>query len=320
MSEILDNSVWPNGLKKDDEGYTTYYRMGTNKLDISMITWPTGDKLVSPYVYQNGRLVGFCDTKALTVSGNTTVNLPYTHIEANFSSIDEGTLTVNAPNATVKKFKWGVVSNSGEGTFDYVIIDFNTTDQSTIDTVRSAYRVVDKTMYAGDGSVIGTWDTSKLEVGGIVDEETGYGDGDGLFYDCSNLTTFTSDLSSLTNGDWMFCDCRSLTTFTSDLSSLTNGSSMLYYCENLESFTSNLSSLTNGDWMFGDCRSLSTFECNDLNSLTDGEYMFHYCLNLESFTSDLSSLTNGKNMFSYCYNLRTFTSDLSSLTDGEYMF
>lgn len=113
MSEILDNSVWPNGLKKDEEGYTTYYRMGTNKLDISTITWPTGDKLVSPYVYQNGRLVGFCDTKALTVSGNTTVNLPYTHIEANFAAISEGTLTVNAPNATVKKFKWSVDNEEG---------------------------------------------------------------------------------------------------------------------------------------------------------------------------------------------------------------
>lgn len=120
---IIENSVWPNGLKKDDEGYITYYRMGTNKLDISTITWPTGDKLVSPYVYQNGRLVGFCDTKALTVSGNTTVNLPYTHIEANFAAISEGTLTVNAPNATVKKFKWSVASNgggdNGDGDIEY---------------------------------------------------------------------------------------------------------------------------------------------------------------------------------------------------------
>ena len=135
---IIENSVWPNGLKKDDEGYTTYYRMGTNKLDISTITWPTGDKLVSPYVYQNGRLVGFCDTKALTVSGNTTVNLPYTHIEANFSSIDEGTLTVNAPNATVKKFKWSVASNGDSGnTGDTIVLGTKYLGCTTVDEIKA---------------------------------------------------------------------------------------------------------------------------------------------------------------------------------------
>ena len=147
---IIENSVWPNGLKKDDEGYTTYYRMGTNKLDISTITWPTGDKLVSPYVYQNDRLVGFCDTKALTVSGNTTVNLPYTHIEANFAAISEGTLTVNAPNATVKKFKWSVVS--GEGGSGGIEVNFKYKGCKTVDDLREV-----DLYYRDNGVIDGVW-------------------------------------------------------------------------------------------------------------------------------------------------------------------
>ena len=102
------NSIWPNGLKVDDEGYAVFYPLGTNKVDVPTTEsdWPVGDKLISPFVYQNDKLVGFCDTKAMTVSGNTTTTMPYTHIEADFSSIEESKLIVNTPNAIVKKFKW----------------------------------------------------------------------------------------------------------------------------------------------------------------------------------------------------------------------
>ena len=51
-----------------------------------------------------------------------------------------------------------------------------------------------------------------------------------MFNSCSNLTTFTSDLSSLTNGYGMFYGCSNLITFTSDLSSLTGGEGMFHLC------------------------------------------------------------------------------------------
>lgn len=100
------NSIWPNGLKKDDEDYVVFYPLGTNKVDITTVTWPTGDTLISPYVYENNKLVGFVDTKALIVSGSATTTMNYNHIEADFASISEGTLTINAPNASIKEFKW----------------------------------------------------------------------------------------------------------------------------------------------------------------------------------------------------------------------
>ena len=110
MSDTLNlaNSIWPNGMKVDSDGYAVFYPLGTNKIDIPTdeTDWPQGDKLVSPFVYQNKKLVGFCDTKAMTVDGATTITLPYTHIEADFSSIQSGVLTIEAPNATVKKYQW----------------------------------------------------------------------------------------------------------------------------------------------------------------------------------------------------------------------
>lgn len=50
-----------------------------------------------------------------------------------------------------------------------------------------------------------------------------------MFYCCSALTAFSSNLSSLTNGIGMFMGSN-LKSFTSDLSSLTDGNGMFDYC------------------------------------------------------------------------------------------
>ena len=65
----------------------------------------------------------------------------------------------------------------------------------------------------------------------------------GVFYYCNKLTTFTSDLPSLTDGSGMFSRCENLTTFSVDLSSLTDGSDMFEYCETLSEFKSDLPNL-----------------------------------------------------------------------------
>ena len=264
MSDTLNlaNSIWPNGMKVDSDGHAVFYPLGTNKVNVptSSSEWPKGNKLVSPFVYQDDKLVGFCDTKAMTVSGQTSITLNYEHIEADFSSIEEGMLTITAPNATYEKYIWGIGQNDDGVSFDYVIIDFATTDQETIDTVRTAYRVVDKKMYDVDGNMIGTWDTSKLEVCGIYDEDETKSDG--LFCNADMtmmqmrglvISEFSSDLSSLRNGSIMFAMCG-LTSFSSDLSSLTDANSMFANCENLTSFSSGLPSLTSGQGMFDSCK------------------------------------------------------------------
>ena len=167
-------------------------------------------------------------------------------------------------------------------------------------------------------------------------------DGTEMFNHCSNLTEFSSDLSSLTNGNHMFYSCDNLKTFSSDLSSLTNGYYMFHYCYNFLAFSSDLSSLTEGESMFANCSQLTSFS-SELPSLTNGNGMFANCSQLTSFSSDLPSLTNGRGMlrdcsqlnsfstvlsnlmdgyqmFNYCTNLKSFSSDLSSLTNGDDMF
>jgi hypothetical protein len=113
------------------------------------------------------------------------------------------------------------------------------------------------------------------------------------------MSSFSADLSSLTNGADMFYDCSELERFYSNAKKITNGEGMFYNCSALTTFNTDLSSLTNGDRMFCKCIELKTFY-NDLPSLTDGDYMFDSCTSLTSFSSDLSSLTNGRYMFYGC--------------------
>ena len=75
-----------------------------------------------------------------------------------------------------------------------------------------------------------------------------------MFGGCTNLTSFSGDLSALTSGSNMFQNCTNLTSFNSDLSSLTDGNSMFQSCTNLTSFNGDLSSLTDGIEMFLNCK------------------------------------------------------------------
>ena len=277
MSDTLNlaNSIWPNGMKVDS-GHAVFYPLGTNKVEVptSCTQWPKGNKLISPFVYQDDKLVGFVDTKALTVSGNTSIYLPYEHIEAEFSAINKGQLQIHAPNATTKKASW-----KDSGVEDIAEAQFKYKGCTTVDDVMEYYGDEDM-IYHEHGFF--TWSAP------LWDLENG----EGLFSTYSDMKEFSSDLPNLTNGSGMFERCSGLTSFSSDLSSLTDGTSMFGHCNNLTTFFSDLSSLTNGTEMFLMCENLTTFS-SDLSSLVDGYYMFNYCNNLTTFTSNLSSLEDG---------------------------
>ena len=264
MSDTLNlvNSIWPNGMKVDSDGYAVFYPLGTNKVNVptSSTQWPKGDKLVSPFVYQDDKLVGFVDTKALTTDSQTLIYLPYEHIEAEFSEIDKGQLQIHAPNATTKKASWKDSEKE-----DIPEAQFKYKGCKTVEDV--------KTVDADYKSIDGTWSEPLWDL-----EQGGNGSWDGgMFYEAGNLTSFTSDLPNLTNGYGMFFRCYNLASFTSEIPSLTDGTYMFDFCPNLTSFTS------------------------DLSSLVNGEYMFYHCTALTAFSSDLSSLMNGYHMFSSCY-------------------
>lgn len=298
MSELL-NSIWPNGVKKDADGYSVYYPLGTNKIDIpDGSKWPKGTKLKFPFVYdENDKLTGFCDTKSMIANSGTTIYLPYKEIEADFSSIDKGTLGIHAPNATVKKAIWsdGTESDIPEAQFKY----------------KGCKTVND--IIAVDANYKSTFKNTTDNV--LYDLE----DGSNMFYQSSNLNSFGLELPNLKDGTAMF-EKSVINSFEGTLDSLTNGTNMFYGCQKLAYFKSDLNSLINGDSMFYSCSGLDYhFRCNDLSSLENGHKMFYNC-GISYFDTDMVSLTDGSYMFYECKNLTTFNSDLKSLTNGELMF
>ena len=326
MSDTLNlaNSIWPNGIQVDSDGYAIFYPLGTNKIDVptSVSEWPKGDRLVSPFVYENDKLVGFCDTKAMTVSENTTVYLPYEHIDVDFSSIQYGTLQIHAPNATVKKAIWA--------------------DSSSIDIPEAQFKYKGCTTVNDVTAITADYQTTDI-VNGIWSEPLwDLENGDSMFYRNSNLTTFTSDLSSLTEGYGMFTYCTNLTTFDRDLSSLIYGDTM-FGGSGIKTFESDLSSLRYGYNMFSRMDGLkfnvkelpnlevsarmftnttfsehSTFDIK-MPKLIISNAMFGGTNNLELFTSDLSNLKVGISMFRGCYDLRKLYTSLDNLIDGTSM-
>ena len=298
----INFSLWPN-----PDG-----QLGKNKVQIPdgvTTTWPEGDALVGNFIYKDGLLSGFVDYKALIANESKTSTIPYDYAKITLDKSLEGTMTFNSGNAKYFTVNYTETSNSG----DAIVLGTKYVNCRTVDEV-----VTIDPDYLTNDIVDGVWNQSleKLEKGYLGE----YGGcGNSMFENCPNLTTFTSDLSSLTDGNSMFGNCSNLTTFTSDLSSLTDGIFMFHDCSNLTTFTSDLSSLIKGDGMFSSCYNLTSFTI-DLSSLTTSYQMFIGCSNLTTFTSDLSSLTYGDGMFWECNNLTTFISDLSSLTSGGHMF
>jgi hypothetical protein len=334
MTTTLQNSIWPN-----DDG-----NLGKIKVQIPdgvNVQWPEGDALLGNCVYQNGKLVGFVDTKALTVnsSGNTTINYDYVNIELPFA---EDAMTINrGPRSKYLFIKF----NDKEVEEGIVYVRFEELSDETKALLRSATTIRDNVLYDENDNVIGEFNTDALltchnvvidEDGNPVkDESTGKVktiDGklvDTLYYETTDSETgqkrnlviseFSSSLSKLFSGYGMFTNSSMLRSFTSDLSKLKYGYMMFTNCKKLINFSSNLPALINGTQMFISCISLESFT-SDLSSLTTGVGMFSACSNLTTFSSNLDNLNEGNGMFAQCPKLTSFKSNLSKLTNGYGMF
>ena len=240
---------WPS----DGQLGSTKFTMPTNAED-----WPSGDALIGNFVYSEGELVDFIDTKALIVneSKTTTINYDYVNIELPFA---EDAMTIN--RGPRNKYLFIKFNDKEVEEGDSVIVTLKYKGCKTVDDVKA----VDPNYLTND-IVDGVW-------------SEGLGDlanGDSMFTNCSALTSFNSDLSSLTDGIYMFDGCTNLTSFSSDLSSLSDCPFMFDGCTNLTSFSSDLSNLTSGGNMFTNCSALTSFN-SDLSSLTLGREMFNRC-------------------------------------------
>ena len=230
MATIIDppNSVWPNGLKVDSEGYVTFYPLGTNKIDINDITWPKGDKVISPFVYQGGKLVGFIDTLALS-SPNAPIIVPSNY------EVFEGEISPAVP--MISSYESGSAHTTINVTYkvkDDEEITYITEDnlgeiqrhfqdniqQYMVNNDYAPTRIIDNKIYPGEYLMAGAYiNTAAIRVG------------DFLFAYLHKLNQFDSDMSNLVNGYYMFTMCVNLTNFKSILSSLIDGDGMFDYCK-----------------------------------------------------------------------------------------
>ena len=229
MSSNLQNSIWPNA-----DG-----ALGQNKVQIPdgvNTTWPEGDALVQDFVFNEGKLVGFVDTKALIANSSKTTIFPYEYVNISLPSIAEGEMTYNHDQCAYFVLNGEVIKGDIPTNDDLEGITKKYAGCKTVADIKA----VDPEYLTND-IIYGVWKQSLADL-----EQGGNGEyNGGMFYGCRNLTTFNCDLSSLTNGKWMFYMCTNLTTFNCDLPSLTDGWSM-FYDSNLTSFSSDLPKLTNG--------------------------------------------------------------------------
>ena len=291
----IDYTLWPNA---DGE-------LGKNKVQIPdgvTVQWPHGDALVGNFVYDDGLISGFVDTKALVVNDSKTSTIPYDYVNIHLDSIIEGDMNVVGGERT----KYLTVTYRSANSGNTIVLGLKYVNCKTVEEVESI-----ESNYKGVDIKEGNWTESLKSLE----------NGKSMFEDCVELVSFNSDLSYLTEGVNMFRDCSSLTTFDADLSSLTSGGAMFYYCNKMETFNcKSLSSLKDGDNMFERCVKLKSFNYKDLNSLGSAIWMFYYCSNLSSFEASLSSLYIADSMFAHCSKLESFKGDLSSLGSASQMF
>lgn len=162
---------------------------------------------------------------------------------------------------------------------------------------------------------------------------------DGMFADCSNITTLdisdlnTTNVTSMAN---LFKNCASLTTVTGlntrNLNNCTTFEGLFSNCSNINEIDlSNLNAaeLTNIQHMFQKCSKLTTINLTDItiNSITNMYGLFNECTALTSIdvsAFNTANVTEMHDLFAGCTNLTEIqgidTWNVESVTDMVSMF
>ena len=214
----IDFRLWPN---PDGE-------LGVNKVTIPTgtgdDTWPDGDALVRNFVYKDGKLAGFVDTKALTVNESKSTTINYDYIDIELPNIGESDLTISR-GARSKYF------NVRYGT-TFVIEEPEPQVLSTADIQRlkSSRKVIDNVCYDANLQNLGTANTA------LIDNGTS-------FFENCELEEFSSSLANVTDGGGMFYNAR----YGAD-GDVSNGYD---YGGDISITTGYMGNLTNANNMFG---------------------------------------------------------------------
>lgn len=332
MSNILENSIWPNN---DGE-------LGKNKVKIPdniNDKWPDGDAFIDNFIYKNGKLAGFVDTKALINNDSSETGFDYDYVDISLESIDKDSLTINKGPRCKR-----IIINGQNISNENALVSFSDLSSDEKYFLRSATKIIDNVLYDANDNEIGTYDTSRLtSTGNMYWHPVGLGTGDvgidgkpgdalfwpgipGTFsvvYKNISLTYFNSSLENVTNGAYTLDHNNNITTFISNMPNLIDGDSMASSCKNLVVFDCGpLSNLVTGESMFMSSTNLdgnTLVSGLKLDKLEIGNYMFNGISSITSFTSNLPNLITANNMFSNT-SLKAFNIDMPSLVFGSSMF
>lgn len=190
---------WPN----------TDGNLGSIKVQIptNVEDWPEGDALIDNFVYKEGELVDLVDTKALVPNDSKSTTIPYDCVDINLPSIYEWGLTVH-PGPRCK----------------YLNIKWNQPDAALLNKYKGCKTVSDiKAVDANYKNDIanGVW---FIPLSDMVETSN-------MFSMIGTLTEFYGDLSSLEDGTGMFYACTKLRTFKSNLTNLKSAAQMFAYAK-----------------------------------------------------------------------------------------
>lgn len=241
MSKTLQNSIWPN----------TDGKLGTIKTEIPDGTtnpWPDGDALIGKFVYKNDRLVGFVDTKALTLNSSKKTTINYDYTEISLPCISEGDLTITrGSRSKYFKIKWGTTVET-EPDIPQVelqpdaiwkptsITSSNVSKLNNVSEVQSYYMVKNGLNYGVDLSGVTAIDAKVIPSSVKI-----------WNHNLPALTEITNDAMQSTNNHQidprLFTDLQS---FDGDLSSLEKAPALFRNNNNLTHFSGNLDGLRCG--------------------------------------------------------------------------
>jgi len=157
------------------------------------------------------------------------------------------------------------------------------------------------------------------------------GAGDGVVFNADNTWRDRQDIVQFDGGDMSnvtraansWYNCTSLTSFSSDLPLAVNMSGAWFGCTSLTSFSSDLSSASNVSATWRGCNSLTSFS-SDLTSASTASYAWFVCSSLTSFSSNMPSVNNLFVAWLGCSSLTDFSADVfanwnpSSISSGVF--
>lgn len=195
----MDYTLWPN----------TDGNLGNIKVQIPdgvTTQWPDGDALVNNFIYKDGKLSGFVDTKALIENDSKTTVFPYDYVDITLDKRLESLMTFNAGERCKHlNINYEVMLPAGYTRVEYISPTQSGQSIQTDIYDILPYTVVMDVSYPDNGVFMG-WRTTYLNESGAVSK----------FNDQSMLIVGSGENRNIENTGVRFCAVVTTQAFLAD--------------------------------------------------------------------------------------------------------